>query len=175
MRILYPFCQRINIFELFSVQHLSIKKLMMKISVNRDENIGVTLSLEETNKVSFRSLVSSKFSYSGPKIENTNMKIPKRIFFKFKLFQTIYTEKNKNYPCQIYPTNEYKNYGECDEDFIMREVQENFNITPFWAAKDMDSVTQIKYMTNYSEDEFVSLVSGEIDSPCANPCIHTKV
>ena len=57
-RILYPFCQRINIFELFSLQHLSIKKLMMKISVNRDENIGVTLFLEETNKVSFRSSLS---------------------------------------------------------------------------------------------------------------------
>ena len=53
------------------------------------------------------------------------------------------TDKGKN--CMDYPNTNYSSYRECDENFVYNEVEKNYNIMPFWAAKNIDAITHIAY------------------------------
>ena len=174
-KIFYPFCKILDLEELFQINNTSIKKIFISFAVDKNRNYGVSILLEENNRKSTRTLMSSKFAYNGPVIENQEMKNPRRISYSFQLFQTIFNEKNKNYLCHNYPTEKFKDFGECDQKFVSKEVRKKFNVTPFWATEDLAEVTKLKLVRNANDDEFMDFATGETESSCLNPCIQTKV
>ena len=81
-------------------------------------------------------------AYSGPTLKINDLSVGQEIRVIMKISQEIDSEKDERAKCQIYPNQIYKNFNECDEDFVFNEVNQIKNITPFWSTKDFKSVTK---------------------------------
>ena len=60
-----------------------------------------------------------------------------------KISQTIDSELDKDKKCRNYPFKTWESYKDCDFEF----VHENFlsmGIMPFWATKDLNTVTNLR-------------------------------
>ena len=40
-----------------------------------------------------------------------------------------------------YPNEQFSSYRECDENYVYNKVVKNYNMMPFWAAKNIDEIT----------------------------------
>ena len=86
--------------------------------------------------------------------------------------QNIYSEKDKEAFCINYPTSQWINYRQCDEDFVHEEMKKR-NILPFWATNNMSEVTSITSIS--SGPDVVLYADGTIKSTCSLPCQTSKV
>ena len=86
--------------------------------------------------------------------------------------QNIYSEKDKETFCRNYPTSQWINYRQCDEDFVHQEMKKR-NIVPFWATNNMSEVTSIT--SKSSGPDVMLYVGGTIKSTCPLPCRTSKV
>ena len=57
--------------------------------------------------------------------------------------QTIDSEQDKDKNCKNYPIETFKSFGECDDLYVKTQV-ESFNVMPFWATKNLSSVTSLR-------------------------------
>ena len=99
----------------------------------------IWLEIEDRRKaLAKRKLRSSSLAYEGSPI---SLKELKPIYNKY--FATISQQRalEPYSDCKNYPTNGFKNYRECDEDFVYKEMKNNYKFMPFWAAKTLDEVT----------------------------------
>ena len=104
-------------------------------------DLMIWLEIEDRRKALVkRKLRSSSLAYEGSRISLKELKTAK--FNKY--FATISQQHAlESYSeCKNYPTNGFKNYRECDEDFVYNQMKDNYKFMPFWAAKTLDEVTQ---------------------------------
>ena len=66
-----------------------------------------------------------------------NLNITQLVATNIKLSQTLYTEKDKSTPCVNYPTESFKSYGECDQNFVQQKVSDTLGSIPFWIAESL--------------------------------------
>ena len=61
-------------------------------------------------------------------------------------------------PCTNYPTEEYSNYADCDDQFVRRSLPPD--LKPFWAVDDIREASNSYSVqtTSYSEDQTGLLV-----------------
>ena len=63
------------------------------------------------------------YAYNGPFLGIDNLKEAKNLFFGLSLKQSHYSDQDVEANCVEYPTKRFKSYRECDEDFIIKEMQ----------------------------------------------------
>ena len=66
------------------------------------------------------------------------------IDYYLTLSQTIAIENDKGKACTNYPTQDFTSYRDCDEQFVYDEMKHTYNLMPFWAAKKIDEITELK-------------------------------
>ena len=81
--------------------------------------------------------------YKGSSIEINELTIPKDVFFLITIHQTIHLESDSGIQCKNYPSDLFKSYQECDETFVYNEMKNRYRIMPFWAAQNLEEVTNI--------------------------------
>ena len=110
----------------------------------RNKKFGISLQLVEKNRRFNRSLKSLQSIYSGQPIVSEYLSLPKSIRFLIKLSQKINAEEDKDIRCRNYPTEEFDNFGECDSNYVRKELEENFmGLRPFWAS-NMENITRLR-------------------------------
>ena len=143
-RPIYPFCQPIDLLEYFGT-HLKPQQIIFYFNAHEKlEGTSMMLYVIERNTALRRRLLkSSVLSYNGPDIKITDLHHDAKLFkVGFHLSQSVFIENNdEEISCVNYPTKNYPNYKECDEDFMTKEMHQLYGITPFWAAENMSDVT----------------------------------
>ena len=141
--------------------------------------MGVTIHVEDGHLVCTRTIKENLLSYTGETIKNKDLSKPKLTKFMIKFNQKKYSTKDKNKNCEIYPTNLYQSYKECDKAFVFDTIKDYYHFTPIWAAKDLRDVTK-KTIFNSSESlsmpvNYEDLFDGTVVSPCPLPCTSTQI
>ena len=79
--------------------------------------------------------------------------------------------------CKNYPTDKFSSYQECDESFVYSLMKNYFKIMPFWAARNLDEVTELGYDMLFKKKykEYGKLINGNLMSNCPMPCLSSKV
>ena len=140
----FPHCQTINLGDYFDFDKFAPKEV--QFILGDIENLGVTLNIIETNKVSLRSLRNNYLSYAGPSLEISDLIVEsgKEIEIIVKLSQILNTEKDEKSQCKNYPYKNYLNYNDCDQTYVQHIIENKVNVTPFWATQDLEKVTKIR-------------------------------
>ena len=73
MHFQYPLCQSIDLWDYFDFHEHA--PLRIEFYMNADPNIGVTLHIEERNRLTFRTLKSNMLSYNGPELKISNISV----------------------------------------------------------------------------------------------------
>ena len=60
-----------------------------------------------------------------------------------RITQTIDSEQDKDKNCKNYPIKTFKSYSECDNLYAKTQL-ESLNVMPFWATKNLSSVTSLR-------------------------------
>ena len=146
----------------------------LQILINNIGKVGLEIYLEDKNLKTFRTLRSSRFSYSGPAIGSPDLNDTQAISYLIKFSQMINTPSNPNNPCRYYPNEEFESFEECDAKFVRERIRKDMNFIPFWATKNLTEVTKIAF-SNKRKAEYMKYALGMINSPCLNPCTLTQV
>ena len=72
--------------------------------------------------------------------------------YALTISQTIDLETDKGKNCKNYPNKNFSSFSECDVNFVYNEVVLKFNIMPFWAAKNIDEITNKTYKIGLSHE-----------------------
>ena len=82
-------------------------------------------------------------SYNGPDMKLNDLHYDAKLFkVGFRLSQSLFIDNDdEEIICVNYPVEKFPNYRECDEDFMSKEIDHLYGITPFWAAENMSEVT----------------------------------
>ena len=135
---LFPNCQSIDLLDYFEIN----SPFLVLFFFHEFQDMGISLYIQERNRAVKRTLQSNLMAYSGPQVKINDMSVGQEIRVMIKISQEIDSEKDVRAKCKIYPNKIYKNFNECDEDFVFHEVNKILNITPFWSTKDLKSVTK---------------------------------
>ena len=135
----YYSCQLLDLFDYFDMDTITPKQIFFNF--NKVDNVGVTLLIEERNKVVSRSEKYLRSMYIGPSMTFNNLA---NIIHK-SYVHIISTSKDSdidpNIKCKNYPYKKYKSYKDCDDEFILQEVLK-IGLVPFWATDDYRIVTK---------------------------------
>ena len=139
---LYPGCQRVDLNDYFNFSKHNPS--FVCIYFNKISNLSAMVKVEDRRKsLAKRSLLSSTIDYEGSPllIENLTSGAYTNVFFTF--FENINLESGKGLGCRNYPTERFLSYMECDTDFVYNEMKSKYKIMPFWAAKNLNEVTNM--------------------------------
>ena len=107
--------------------------------------MGLSLFIEERNRASMRNIESNKEMFTGVPLTIKNTTEPIQHEVLLTLTQTMDSELNPEANCENYPTEDYKSYGDCDLQKIQQELKSEYNhLMPFWATKNLSSVTSFR-------------------------------
>ena len=84
-----------------------------------------------------------KKKIKGKFLRNLKLKENKR--FYLSISQTRNLEMDPGKSCKNYPTEKFPSYLDCDESFVYNLMKNYFKIMPFWAARNLDEVTESGY------------------------------
>ena len=76
-------------------------------------------------------------------IQNSNLGEYRRYYLSISQTQDL--EMDPGVSCTKYPTDKFSSYQDCDESFVYDLMRDYYKIMPFWAAKNLDEVTQSGY------------------------------
>ena len=99
--------------------------------------------------------------------------------FMIEFSQKKYSQQDTNKNCEVYPTNLYETYKECDKAFVFKTIRDLYPFTPVWAADDLNQVT--KKIIFDSKEKYLKpvlyydLFDGTVVSPCPLPCTSTQM
>ena len=113
---------------------------------NKLTDNGAKIVMEDKNfAVEKRTIKSNIFSFIGetPQIHDLSSSYLMR--WIVKLSQNIYAEEDEGKNCKNYPYKKFANYSDCDAYHINKIFKENSTIMPFWAIKDLNEITNIRY------------------------------
>ena len=145
LRPQYPACQTLDISPYFDLTSFVPERIIFHFDVV--QNLGITVEIEDIRKsLARRKIDSTSFDYEGPPIELEDLHSTKVVSYTLSLKQTIDHESEKRKNCINYPNQNFKTFRECDENFVYNKVMNNYNVMPFWAAKEIDEITDIAYL-----------------------------
>ena len=136
----YPTCQAVDLTESFDRKKQTPMFFVFKFFLR--ENLGISLQIEDRRtSLLKRSLRSQRHDYVGPALELDS--ISSRILKRFHLLisQKINLEIDSGIQCRTYPNKEFQNYRSCDENFVYKKMKNTYNAMPFWAATNLEEVT----------------------------------
>ena len=144
IRPIYPFCQPIDLLGYFG-QQLKPQQIIFYFNAQKELNgTGILLYVIERNTALRRRLLKSNMlSYNGPDMKLNDLHYDAKLFkVGFRLSQSLFIDNDdEEIICVNYPVEKFPNYRECDEDFMSKEIDHLYGITPFWAAENMSEVT----------------------------------
>ena len=85
--------------------------------------------------------------------------------FGVEISKNIYVEEDKDKQCKEYPNDQYKSFGDCDNQYL-RSVCQKHNISPIWLNNNFANVT-VQYVLS---DEEASRLAASDSSK-----LHTSV
>ena len=109
------------------------------------KNVSFNIRIVERNMALLRRRQDS-FAYNGPYLGVENLYEKKKIIhIGLNLRQNLYSDSDKGQEniCINYPSKNFKSFRECDEKFVIEEMQKKY-FMPFWATDDTRSVTSSK-------------------------------
>ena len=139
----YSMCYNLDLHDFFDLNKNSTPSVVWLEFDKADAS--VSLNLEEKTMKMNRTLKNIKTKYSGPHITIPNLRKLRSIEIFVKFTQTINIENDENKPCQNYPTEEFKTFGHCDQDYLEKSLG-RFGLNSFWSAKSLDDVTKLRYV-----------------------------
>ena len=143
------------------------------ITVNKTENLGLSVYIEDREMTVSRALKSNSAAYSGAKLSLANLGESWNKKFLLSLHQSQAVEGSSG--CVNYPTSQFSSYSQCDDDFVSTVCQA-LHLTPFWAASNLSEVTrETADPGEAARLELWSLFDGSRESDCAWPCLTTSV
>ena len=167
----------VNVSQYFDVKEKRIRQIFFKF--NKINNIGVQILIEDEKRVCSRTVKDNLLSYTGPAIDHHNLGNPTLKKFMIQFSQNRYSKKDKSKKCEVYPTDMFSTYNDCDENFILNTMRKYYKFIPVWATNDIKNVT--KYAI-YEEEDGISrpvnyddLYDGTKVSPCTLPCTSTQI
>ena len=138
---LFPTCTKIDFLDFFKFTNFTPSEVIFYI--NKIEHLGMTVTLEEKNKMLHKRLLKNNMlSYFGPKIHIDDLSVPRDIRLMIRMTQKLNPDKGEDSKCVNYPTKEYANYQQCDENNVYQKYKSK-NFMPFWAAKFPSEVTEL--------------------------------
>ena len=150
----FPACQTVDLNRYLNLSRITPSYVFFLFK--KIPNLGISVELGDRRKsLTRRKLIQNSFEYEGAKIELESLFNTKMRTYALTISQRIDLENDKGKNCKDYPNENFSSYRECDENFVYNKVAENYNMTPFWAAKNIDEITNITlnlditYYTNY--------------------------
>ena len=136
----YPACQIVDLTKYWNMTEIA--PYLIEIGVAKIEHLGFSLTFEDRETVLKKRRLKSKFmDFDRAPIELEDLNSTQFIHLYLKFKQTLEIED-----CGIYPNENFKDYNECDEEYVYREMKNTYKIMPFWAAKTLDEVTKQLYV-----------------------------
>ena len=114
----------------------------IKIELWKSENVSFHLNIVEKNLALAKRRLDS-YVYNGPLIGIDNFHKPMLLNIGLRVKQSHYSDQDEEANCVNYPTKKFKSFRDCDEDFILGEMQ-NIGVMPFWAVKGNNNLTTLK-------------------------------
>ena len=139
---IYPNCQLMDLTDYFELNASSL--LSVSFVMQNTSNVGLSLNILNKNRVSKRKLASAMVDYLGPTMRIEDISSGTTVRIILHCTQEIFSEKDENAKCKNYPNKFFKDYKECDQKFVYKEVVENLNLTPFWLTDDFKLVTKLR-------------------------------
>ena len=149
----YPACRILDLKDNFD---LNASPLQVYFSAKENPNLELTIFVEQVNRVMKRPQKILQFDYVGPTIYNS-LNTPKSLSFLMKFSQIKYLEEAPQHRCLDYPTEQFENYGDCDEKNIYERFKNQFKIMPFWVARSSEEVTDLRWKCR-TDDIFILLI-----------------
>ena len=172
---LYPSCQIIDLMTYVN-KSKNISPISIVFSFKTDKDLGISIFLEEKNKIHSRTSKHNSLSYIGPLIQNKDLSQARFVKSIIRISQTIDSQLDPKKKCVNYPTEEFETYNLCDEAEVRAKVQDELGVTPFWMTDDYETVTKLTYD---SDDNIYSLLpfiyDGTFESQCPKPCLNSQV
>ena len=169
---IYPACVSLNFKEFVKKKHQIWR---IRFRFKKLDNIGISLAIENEKHSTSRAIFSNLLYYNGPEIQNANLTKPMQAKYIFQFVQNIFSEKDTKTKCKTYPNEDFNTFDECDRNFVLKTVRENYPLVPFWATKDMSEVTRQVFYEGNDIAKFIALLNGLQNSDCQIPCTTTKV
>ena len=197
---LYPDCQLLDLEDNLGY-NFSETPHSIQFVLNERQNTAFNIHVVEKERAPRKRHLKRNFlAYTGPKIESLDLMKPKAIRVILGITQFKYLEREKKQDCQNYPSEKFRTFQDCDEDFI-KDKMKSFGLMPFWATDNMEEVTKqrfpifsiasmnvLMYPSTYINYIFLRILSdkepfpcllnyvdGSVDSPCPPPCTNLKV
>ena len=140
----FPDCQTVDLARYFNLSRMTPKIVFFYFQ--KHPNLGITVQIGDKRKsLARRRLIQNSFECEGAKIGLESLYSSQTRTYAVTVSQIIDLETDKGKNCMDYPNTNYSSYRECDENFVYNEVEKNYNIMPFWAAKNIDAITHIAY------------------------------
>ena len=140
----FPACQTVDLSRYFNLSRMNPSNVFFYFKKNH--NLGIAIEVGDKKKsLARRKLIQNSFEYEGAKIELESLYYTKMRTYALTISQRIDLETDKGKNCKDYPNENFSSYSECDENFVYNEVVEKFNMMPFWAAKNINEITNITY------------------------------
>ena len=156
----YPNCQSFDLNKYWNLKNISTKSV--KLYFLKRANVSVSVHVEDKGRaLTKRTLKSQTTSHEGTEmlIQNSNLGEYKRYYLSIS--QTRNLEMGPGVSCKKYPTEIFSSYQDCDESFVYSLMRNYFKIMPFWAARNLDEVTQSGYDMSFKNlDKCLSSLSG---------------
>ena len=133
---LYPSCQVLDILKYVNCTHST--PMNIAFNMNQLQSYGVSIFLEERNKVGWRTSQYNSLSYTGPLIHIKNLEKGRLLKTIVRFSQTIDSEKDPKKQCSNYPTEEYESYDQCDQSSASNIIYNDLNVVPFWIVGNSD-------------------------------------
>ena len=140
----FPACQTMDLSRFFNLSRMAPSNVFFYFKKNL--NLGIALEVGDKRKtLARRRLIQNSFEYEGAKIGLESLYSSQTRTYAVTVSQIIDLETDKGKNCKDYPNKNFSSYQECDENFVYNEVEKNYNMMPFWAAKNIDAITHIAY------------------------------
>ena len=115
--------------------------LRIFIDLNKLDNLGINIFLEEKNRVLARFLKTNMLSYDGPSFKFHDLLFPQKKHGIIRFHQNIYSEEDVNVNCRNYPYNGSLSFWECDQKYYYNEFKNFHKLMPFWIATNTSEIT----------------------------------
>ena len=121
----FPACQIIDFLEYLQCDNNRTCSLLEIIfDVAKLENIGMSINLQERNKVNHRTVKVNALSSSGPRMQNKDLMNPRNLKYIVRFHQHQYSGQDLSKKCVYYPNSKFRSYDECDKSFIRKKLKE---------------------------------------------------
>ena len=138
----YPSCQLVDLLDLYDMSKIAVKQVYFNFEVV--ENMGVTILMEDRNRATSRTIKDNVLMYSGPTLEQSDLKTPFYHTLSLSISQTINEELDLHKNCTNYPNEYFSSFKECDKMYVHQNVL-RYGVMPFWATSNFSEITTLRF------------------------------